>query len=205
MGAQEIRQASRAWLTQVGLPSPIDLPLIDEAPLQHSTKEIADRACTLAAVVAAACGFPRSRAIAWLEEQRLLECISPHEESYLTGEGAFTQEMRARVESLYALAWALELVDRLDFTTAAPSALVTVFPDLKKMESTDALRRRARLRPDHQLREMLDLSYCLHWALTEVGASLGECRFHPVAVEERRRALEWLFADNPWDDVLLDT
>ena len=54
-----------------------------------------------------------------------------------------------------------------------------------------------------QIAEMLDFYYCLHWHArnAQYHGKRWDAKIEPGAVLERRRALEWLFQDVPWEDV----
>jgi hypothetical protein len=106
-----------------------------------------------------------------------------------------------REESLWALMWALALVDDLP-----PDELCSGSPFYERLApGMDPARGRTdvSLRPVAEIAAMLDLYYCLHWHARNAqyhGRAWGTA-IAPGAVLERRHALEWLFQDVPWEDV----
>ena len=112
-----------------------------------------------------------------------------------------------QVEGVHAFAWSLKFVASLDFDDFCTDDLVKLIPDLKAGESSASFRARAKLRGPEEIGSACDFAYCLDWAV--VNASLGNKELPgPIGayvITERRRALEWMLADEDWDEVSLDT
>lgn len=108
---------------------------------------------------------------------------------------------------MWALAWALGLVQELDFWKDCDNGFVTMMPNLKTEESGEEVRSKSRLRPVDELASACDTAYCLHWAVrqSELEGKRPPDALKPYVVIERRRALEWLLGDEPWDALSLDT
>lgn len=110
-----------------------------------------------------------------------------------------------RSESLYALAWMLEVADDLPLTRRLELRA-------EHFQPLDPLRGPApelTLRPVAEIAAKFDVLFCAHWAAREqeYRGLLDEWPedLHPEAIWERRRALEWfLLGDVEWDDVRLD-
>ena len=203
----EMRRNTAAILDRLNIQVPASLPFLDANLRLRRLEEIIARALVLSASVAVACGFPRERATHWLDREELLSSLSDQERSFLVGGVGNEHEVQVRVESLCVFAWSLGLLEQIEFTSPCPSSLVTLYPDLKRMEPADDFRGRARLRDAGEMLQMLDLGYCLHWAFNEAMLMRRAFppRISPVVVIERRRALEWMFGDEDWDEVSLDT
>lgn len=60
-----------------------------------------------------------------------------------------------------------------------------------------------------ELAAELDFHYCLHWHAREAELHDREdslpAPIDQELVRERRRPLEWLFADEDWEEITLDT
>jgi len=78
-------------------------------------------------------------------------------------------------------------------------------PDLKRTESSDALRSKAELRPAAEIVQAADLNYLIHWLLRDGTQVKANRLFQTPFVEERRRALDWLLGDADWNEISLDT
>ena len=116
-----------------------------------------------------------------------------------------TVDISWREEALWALMWALELVDDLP-----PDQLCGQDPFYERLApDMDPARGLAdvALRPHAEIVAMLDFYYCLHWHArkAQYHGARWDSEIVPGAVLERRRALEWLFQDLPWEDVDLGT
>jgi hypothetical protein len=105
------------------------------------------------------------------------------------------------------LAWSIGLIEEFDCLRRIPDTLIRIFPELLRMESAEAFRGRALLRPTSALLSACDSAYCFHWALTDAELNNELKKGHsPLFIAERRRALGWLLArDEEWEIVQLDT
>lgn len=205
----EIRMRSHERLKGVRFPEPpADYPLLDPDLEPRAPGEVVERMGALSAVVSVAFGCQRSDAWQWLGEEGLTEALSPTECHFLETP-SYDPGTFEIPESLFTLAWALGLLEGADdFLGFVPDSLIQVVPHPAPHPRSTAL-----VRPDIQpvdparIVAALDLVYCLHWAIVDSmlrGDDLPAAP-HPRVVVERRRALEWLLSDQPWDDVAMDT
>ena len=126
--------------------------------------------------------------------------------AYLKDGSGPTATFQKPVEAIYALAWALSLQDDMDLERSCRDDFVLSLPNLKTGEASATFRANAQLRPTSELLRATDLAYCVNWHIRNEGlAGRGDQRFPPHVVEERRRALDWLFSNEPWYEVNLDT
>jgi hypothetical protein len=112
-----------------------------------------------------------------------------------------------RQESLWALLWALGFVERLDPAEYCgdASAYERLAPEMDPAQTVEGVE----LRPREELVAELDFHCCLHWHAREHRLAgrrpeLPEPLTEGLVVE-RRRPLEWLFADEDWEEISLDT
>jgi hypothetical protein len=106
-----------------------------------------------------------------------------------------------REEALWALMWSIQLVDDLP-----PDELCDRGPFYERLApGLDPAQGRTdvQLRPLAEIAAMLDFYYCLHWHArnAQYHGQMWDPEIAPGVVLERRRALEWLFQDVPWEDV----
>jgi uncharacterized protein DUF4272 len=113
----------------------------------------------------------------------------------------------AQIEGIWALTWAIGHIPNLDFAQRCSDDFVLKLPDLKGNKSAATFREAARLRPVVELIGACDLAYCLHWGIdhAQLNRQPVPGKDEPYVIIERRRALEWLFSDEDWDDVPMDT
>ena len=201
-----IRDSSLALAEHLGYPTNSSLPLVDAGLRVRSRDDVAHRMLCLDALVAAACGFPRKKALAWLERQHAASYLAESEIAFFRGQGDAVV-VKHRVESLWALAWCVCLVPELDFSLPCSDNLVTLVPDIESEEAAVAFTQALRLRNEDAIIAKCDLAYCLHWAIQNslTNRQRAPGKLHPIYVIERRRALEWLLSDSDWDHVLMDT
>lgn len=202
-----IRSSSCELAKKFGFQIPLSLPLLEANSEPRPIGEVIDRALVVSVVVAASYGFKRDAALSWLAQESLTNCLSDQEEDFLSGSDKSRQQFQGQVETLCAFAWSLGLLPDLDFAKNCPEYLVSLYPDLKKLEPADKFRERAKLRPTQELVEMCDVAYCLHWGLNQarLDGVKPKHRLSPIVVVERRRALEWILSREDWDDISLDT
>ena len=199
-----IRQRSIVELRRYGVSYPTHLPLMGELHLRPA-REIQDRALTLAAVIAASFGFPKSSALEWLEREGLSTRLAPVERSFLEHDREEAQQFHFQVERLYMIAWALNIAPLVPYDEECPNELVRQFPDLKRGEGSSAFRARAVGRPESDIVQQCDIAYGLDWLVAN-SRLLGEnVRALGPIVTHRRFALEWTLSEQDWGDVSLDT
>ncbi len=58
-----------------------------------------------------------------------------------------------------------------------------------------------------EIAKALDLAYCLHWSIRDAEIHGREIPrvLSPNVIIQRRKALEWMFSEENWDEVTLDT
>ena len=111
-----------------------------------------------------------------------------------------------RYESLAVLAWSLSILADLPF----PSAICDVGGLAQRMLGLDpASAARLTLRPAPAILDALDLTFRVHWAVTDARVNGGPVPRDVDAsvVLERHRALNWLTRteDVDWDDLRMPT
>lgn len=207
MNFDELRQASLRKATALGYPPATTLPLLDDSLRLRSAKEITERALTLSGVVAVSYGFPRERVTEWLQREGLEATPGKAEAAFLQHKIGDAQPFQIQVESLTAFAWALGFLGVLDFDKPSPAHLVSIFPDLKKFESSIHFRDKAKLRDRDDVLRACDLAYCLHWGINQrsIERKPVPSALPPHVVIEKRRAIEWMLSSEDWEDVSLDT
>jgi len=194
---EEVRERSRRLARRLGYGrTAADLPPLDVVELRP-TDAIVGRALVLNVVISCAYGLSTEAALDWLTAEDLLDAVTDDEHEFLVdvAEGLRVQELarRLEVESLYALLWAVSIVDELDFDRGAGDVTPYV-PDVHQGESGDALRTDAARRDAAELYAAFDLAAVLSSAIGDeelhVGLSPGDVE--PYVIWERRRALAWV-------------
>jgi hypothetical protein len=207
MNLGEIRQSSWATASKLGYPRNDVLPLLDRVHITRSKDEVTDRIFAILCVAASAYGFERNKALQWLGRNAKLELLTNSERTFLDGVNENNPVFTEQIEGMWALCWCLNIVPKLDFAKPCSNSFVKLLPDLKKDEPGSTFREKAVLRDLHEVVPKLDLAYCLHWAIVRdaLGArSRGPSPALYVTIE-RRRALEWMFSDQLWEEVSMDT
>jgi hypothetical protein len=207
MDVNAIRLLSMDNAAKAGLSIPAHLPRLEDGLILRSRDDAVSRLLCLTAIGAASYGFDKAKSLAWLRQERLEAGLTKGEVAFLhEGEG-LPQLFQVQIEGMWALAWALNFVAILDFWKNCDSRFVTMLPNLKANEAGDKWRLNARLRQPHEVIAACDLAYCLHWAVrqAEIERKPAPGNLKPYVVVERRRALEWLLSDEPWDGISLDT
>ena len=202
-----IRSRSIQIIKRFGVTVPSTLPFLDTDLALRPVREIVDRILAMHAVVASAYGFKRQAALMWLDREKLLGSVTESEREFLVSESGLPELFQVRVESMWAIAWALGFVSGLDFAKSCNSQFVITFPNLKNNEDSSSFRKNIRPRSLEDIVGMCDVAYCLHWVILD---SRLRGKKHPSELKEqivveRRRALEWILSASGWDDVSLDT
>lgn len=207
MDANAIRSVSKGTTSKAGIAIPDHLPLLQTGMELRSQDDAISRLLCLNAIAAASYGFEKGKALAWLRQEKLEALLTKGEIAFLQKGTGIPQVFQVQIEGLWALAWALSFAPAMDFWEDCDSRFVTLLPNLKISQSGDEWRRKGRFRSDKEIVASCDLAYCLHWAIrqAEINGNPTPARLKPYVVVERRRAFEWLFSDEAWDAVSLDT
>ena len=137
----------------------------------------------------------------------LLKKANKEEKNYLSSPSYGNQaQINAswRLEALYLLVWAVGLVPTLPFPTEQASVNEFIDSLPRSDEAPDNFISSLKLRPISEIMDASDLTYRLHWAVRQHGASLD---IDGGVVQERHHAINWLtnYDGEKWDWVATDT
>ncbi|WP_460495810.1 DUF4272 domain-containing protein [Glycomyces tarimensis] len=203
-------------LSALGIPAPPDqfpLPFPDgRLPGLRPRFHMEARAAILNIVQARVFDMPEELAMRWLLDGHVLDHLTPDEWGFIACGRGERARYADQLESLYAIAWLLGLVDHLDPAVACAEDLPELLPDLRRPESFSSWRDRnlTTTRDAGVVAEMLDLYYCLDWFCDQArrGGKPLPRGVDDSLVWHRRWALEWavVFAEERpvnWDEVRL--
>jgi hypothetical protein len=207
MHLKQIRGESIKAAKMLGVEVPTTLPPLDAGLEMRSADEAISRVLVMNAVAAAAYGFDKLKAIAWLNQEALTDSLSEQEKRFVFDGVGQPDRFKVQVEGMWALAWAMEIVSELNFVKDCDNRFVMTLPNLKQSQSSTDFRKKANPRQLEQVVAACDLAYCLHWAVrqSELTGKRSPGNLKLYVVVERRRALEWLLSKEAWDEVPLDT
>jgi Domain of unknown function (DUF4272) len=209
-----IREQSVRRLRRWRLADPGSLPLHRDEDFAwvRDAGTVADRCHAIAAALALAHRAPPQTIRDAIGEHELAPSMGTRELELLrvlegdedADQAALQQllvDIAWREEALHALLWVLGLVEDLPPDRMCPKQPVyeQLAPGLDPRRARDDLR----MRPLSEIAAMLDFYYCLHWHArkAQYHGDVWDYQIAPGVVLERRRALEWLFQDVPWEDV----
>lgn len=208
---ERIRSQSRQLAAGHGYEIMGSLPLLDPNPIPRPATEVARRSLALLATLWVANGLDADQASEWLVSEDLVDALTPSEHAILADgpetHPTTTNTILWQVEAVWALAWTLRLTRTLDVTKSVGDEMASLFPDVPGGEEAGQFVSSAALRSREELIQMLDLIYCVHWAVADARLSRGEVLpgLEEPRILERRRALEWVMCDEEWDELSLDT
>lgn len=207
MDIKGIRNESIQTAKQLGVEVPATLPLLDAELEMRSSDETVSRVLAMHAVAASAYGFDKTKAVDWLNLEKLTESLGERERRFVFENVGQPNCFQVQVEGIWALAWAMRIVNELNFAKHCDDCFVVILPNLKQNQSSADFRKKLNPRPLHQVVAVYDLAYCLHWPIrqAQLTGKQSPGNLNPNLVVERRRALEWLLNKDAWDDVPLDT
>lgn len=205
-----LRDSSKSVVESLGYLFNESLPALGDVQVQHGESEVVGRILCLYVCIACSFGFSKEQAVSWLERESLMGFLTDYETEFLNGQSeSYKTVIQWQVEALWALTWGCGYHDELDFGASCPDSFIGIFPDLKTGQASDDFVSRCSIRSGEDIAAMLDLNYCLHWAVRNSGltgkAQSANGKVEPRVIEERRRALEWMVSNDDWDDVSLDT
>ena len=209
MTADERKKKTEALLKEKGIPFIDWLPLTEseDEVEPRSLREIGERILCLFCLAGTANCEGDDSFVRYLREFDLWKSLSKEEKLYLSNPTYETQahiNATWRLEALYLLVWAVEIVPELPFPTGQASVdeFIDQLPssDVDPTEFINGLR----LRPISEIMDASDLIYRLHWAVRHYGSSLD---IDGGVVQERHHAINWLtnYDREKWDWVATDT
>ena len=222
MDYQALRARSAIRLERLGLEDelPPQLPLLGDGDIAwvRPAGDVVARCHAIASAIGVQQGAEAGEIADELREHDLERWLSGPERALLRhrlgeeelDEAAVEQaevDVSWRQECLWALLWALGFVDELkpDEYCGDESAYERMAPEMDPAQTVEGIE----LRPVEELAAELDFQLCLHWYTREARVQGTEDRLpEPIAeefVQERRVALEWLFTDEDWEEIALDT
>jgi hypothetical protein len=195
---KEVRERSRRLARRLGYGKSHGEVPVPRVGALRTVDEVLDRVLVLNAVISCAYGLPTLSALDWLRRHDLLDVLTDDEREFLAdaSEGIHVEDLarKLQVESLFALLWALSLVDDLDFDRGCGDEVARVVPDIQAGDDATDVRAAATVRASDELYEAFDLATVLASAIgdedLQLGLSPGDVE--PYVVWERKRALEWI-------------
>lgn len=207
----DIRKDSEKKVKELGYIINENLPLLEIEKFNiRAIDSIISRILILHGLAAVSYGFNQEIVNSWLENEDLISNMYESELKLINAKKKDQEDIilfRTQVEASYALCWSVGFVKELNFSQGCPDNFVSILPDLKKKESSNVFRKKAKMLNKNDIIKSLDLAYCLHWAIVEL-ASKGKnnTKLSSFIIVERRRALEWVLQSNlDWYDINLDT
>jgi len=186
---------------------------LDEEVSIRARAEIAQRLVLLCVTnLVAFDNITGAKALEFLGENNLLPYITPDEKAFLESPTPEKRNQESwKCECIWVLAWALNLINDLEF----PDHLC----DLNKIDKEDYpisdsndpnkyLNRNFTLRSKSEILNAADLYYRMDWAVVDARLNgLAIEPLNPGVVYERHYALNWLinYMDQEWDEVSCDT
>lgn len=205
---KKIRKKSWKKLEKIGLLVNLNLPLFDLTTLMRSEEDIINRLLCLNAVVSSSYGLSKDKAIAWLEQENLKPFLLENETNFLYSSMNEVDIFKTQIEGMWTLSWCLGLIsNKLVIENKCTNSFVSILPDLKVFASSNNFKKQAELRSTNKILPIIDYYYCAHWSITAMRyeGMLIPKKIAPYIVIGRRMALEWLFTNDDWYDISLDT
>lgn len=203
---QKVKQQSEKIIQSIGGETLDWLPIL-ELPQPRLKNEIINRALVLNAMFQLHIKAPKYYIEDWIVENDLEPTLTQEEISILTSPNELTEEehydLYWSLESLWAIAWATNLIPELPYDKPVGDTLAGLSPNLQLNEDGEKYINNMHLRPIKTLFEMLDLYYRLHWwthTYRRQNKPTGNIELEVIMA--RRKALEWiLYNDMAWDEV----
>jgi len=198
-----LRELTLVRLSKLGCRTPTDVPKLADGLRLRPVEEVVTRLFSLHATAAVSFGFDRAGALDWLASEGLVDGLGEFDRAYLEGRAGDGYLFQGRIEAMWALAWAMGLVEEMSADEPCADEFVQKMPDLRSRQRTAPLRRAAHLRSLDELTDSLDLYRCLHHLAmaAELGGPELPPGFGTHAIAQRHHALAWLLTQEEWERV----
>jgi Domain of unknown function (DUF4272) len=172
------------------------LPLLDSVKLRP-IDQIIGRSLVMNALLNIYFEAPIPVIKDWIEAHNLVPYLSISEKAILELENSQLTEQQLidlywYIEALWALLWVGNIIETMPFDRGVEDSMTSVCPNLQFNEGPEKFANEMKLRSEHEVAQMLDLHYRLHWWTRD--AQLNGYESDPVSLDimmERRKALEW--------------
>jgi hypothetical protein len=208
---KKIKEQNTSYLKSIGIEVINHLPYIDLNEFQ-SDKDIARRCLVMAALLQLNFGAPNEFIENWLNENNLMEYLTPNEQHILgTKFSDLTEQEQTdlywTIEAIWALSWVGKKHSNLTFNTGVEDTLANMLPSFQNNESGAEFIEKFKSKPKKEIFTMLDRFYRAHWyARNNNLTGKDDPNANIDLIMERRKALEWVCNKNEeWDDISLDT
>jgi len=203
---QEIKSKSEQIILSAGGEILDWLPTL-EISKPRSVQEIINRALVLNAMFQLHLNAPKYYIADWIEQNSLATELTPNEFAILCSPNELSHEEHYQLyyslDSLWAIAWATNLIQELPFNQDVGDELAKLSPNLQINENGDKYQSTMHLRSIKSLYMMLDLYYRVHWWVNNAQKeNKAVTNVVMDAVKARRKALEWILdCNSKWDEV----
>ncbi len=186
------------------------LPIL-ESPKMRNLEEIKGRMSVMNALIEISFNAPIYIISDWIDEHNLRKHLSPWEKEILSKQNEDLSDLESNslrwyLEGLWALMWAVKMIDELDEKSWCGDNMASMLPILQQNENNKKIENIESLRSEEEIYKMLDYYYRVHWHFVDERI---KDRSEPASegiVYERRKALEWIMNKEwGWDDVELHT
>lgn len=179
----------------------------------RSAQEVARRALALFAVWGITTEAPRDDVLAWLDDAKLRDALSPLEAAFVANEHP---DRRAIInfswhsERLFVLLWALKFLETLpEADEQCDTAIFKQHLPPFSAQSAEQFIANATLRDEYELSDEQDRSEHLHWQARDakIHNRAPKDRVDIEIIQERHYAINWVmgYQGLDWDDVTTDT
>jgi len=207
MDNKAIREESLEYLRKLNLPYNQNLPLLAGVHKLRDLEARCKRVFCMHAAAAVAYGFPKANVIQWIESESLGDSLADSEARFIYERRGDMSWFQAQIEAMWVIVWSLGVVEELDFKSGCDQNFVSLLPNLKEAETTKRFRDAVNSRSVVEVLKAADLAYCLHWSAVHASLQGKELNspVQPYVITQRRKGLDWVIGDEPWDEVSLDT
>lgn len=208
--ALEVKAASEARILASGGEVLATLPILERSGPRPQT-DLIGRSLALNAIIDLNFNVKTKVVKEWLTKHEVVPFLTTHESSLLElGNDAISERNKNNLawslDALWALMWAGQLIEELDFESPIPDEMYDLCPHVSEDEGPGKFANKMQIRSFDEIYRELDLYYRLHWYAfqNQIRDEIGT--FDLSRFIERRRALEWLLSpDLNWDSVPLNT
>ena len=206
MDLKKVRTNNWSIISKKGLIVNKSLPLLDDNFIFKNKEELINRIICVNSMVLLAFNVMSKIEIRsqFNKFPDLLLSLTHKEKDFLIGNDNEKKYFMQQVESLYILAWALGLVNDIDFNINIPNNLAKSI-SLNTGDTIIEFKKRCSKIPTSKILLKLDYAYCIDWVNTELYITKNEEYAYPYVIKQRRRALEWMAYESQWDEIVLDT
>jgi hypothetical protein len=198
-----VREESLKLAKKIRISLSSEIPLLPDEVKIKDNETVAGRMLAVHALLAVVWGTDNAVASRWVDQEGIAKYLTVQEHKFLFKKQGYFWRFVPLVEGLWAFAWTMNLVEKIDYNTDCSNHLASLFPNIKTDERGDKFRANLERRALDEVFQVYDLGFCLSFQIMRMAQDNKKLpsKVKMERIIERRKSLEWILSDKTWEEI----